>query len=90
MIETIEFLHSKQFIHRDIKPDNFLTGYGSKSHKIFMVDLGLAKRYISKEGHIPYKENKSLTGTARYASINTHLGRNFFLFEELNKQEETI
>ena len=49
-------------------------GIGKKSSKVFLVDFGLAKRYMTKEGHIPYKENKSLTGTIRYASINTHLG----------------
>jgi len=45
------------------------------AHKVFCVDFGLAKRYIKKDGkHIDYKEGKNLTGTARYASINTHLG----------------
>jgi serine/threonine protein kinase len=74
MITRLEFIHSKSFIHRDVKPDNFLMGVGSKSSRLYIVDFGLAKRYQTKDGHIPYKENKSLTGTVRYASINTHLG----------------
>ena len=50
-------------------------GKGKKSYKLYMIDFGLAKRYTSKDGtHIPYKDNKNLTGTARYASLNTHLG----------------
>ena len=67
-------LHELNFYHRDIKPDNFLMGTKGKSYKLYIVDFGLAKRYVSKDGHIPYKEGKSLTGTARYASINTHMG----------------
>ena len=75
MINRIEYLHKKDFIHRDIKPDNFCVGLHKTSNKIYIIDLGLAKRFIQRDGkHIPYREGKSLTGTARYASLNTHLG----------------
>jgi casein kinase 1/casein kinase 1 epsilon len=75
MIARIEYVHNRHFIHRDIKPDNFCIGLNKTANKIFILDFGLAKRYIQRDGkHIPYREGKNLTGTARYASINTHLG----------------
>lgn len=75
-IERLCYVHSKSLIHRDIKPENFLIGIKSKVNEIFLIDFGLARRYRDSKTkiHIPYRENKSLTGTARYASINTHLG----------------
>ena len=30
MIQRLEFLHNNHFIHRDMKPDNFLIGHGKK------------------------------------------------------------
>nr|XP_051708161.1 casein kinase I-like [Oryctolagus cuniculus] len=76
MISRIEYVHTKNFIHRDVKPDNFLMGVGHHCNKLFLIDFGLAKKYRDKrtKQHIPYREDKSLTGTARYASINAHLG----------------
>jgi casein kinase 1 len=69
-------VHTKSFIHRDIKPDNFLMGIGKRANQVNIIDFGLAKKYRDPKTHIhiPYRENKNLTGTARYASINTHLG----------------
>ncbi|RKP36564.1 kinase-like protein [Dimargaris cristalligena] len=76
LLSRIEYIHSNNFLHRDIKPDNFLMGIGRRTNVVHMIDFGLAKRFRDPRNHIhiPYRENKNLTGTARYASVNTHLG----------------
>lgn len=74
IINLIEKVHICGFIHRDIKPNNFMFGNGEKKRELFILDFGLSKRYSKNNKHIEYKTNKSLVGTARYTSINIHLG----------------
>mmetsp|Transcript_2350 Transcript_2350/g.2299 ORF Transcript_2350/g.2299 Transcript_2350/m.2299 type:complete len:148 (-) Transcript_2350:11-454(-) len=83
-LNTFQFsgdLFSRLDIHREkYLPERatakFLIGRGKKAATVFLIDFGLAKKYRDPKTHqhIPYRENKSLTGTARYASINAHLG----------------
>jgi serine/threonine protein kinase len=76
MLCRLEVVHTRCYIHRDIKPDNFLMGRGNRRSMVFTIDFGLAKLYRDPRTHrhIPYREGKNLTGTARYASVNTHMG----------------
>lgn len=72
----MESIHDAGFVHRDIKPDNFLVGRGDSARLIHVVDFGCAKSYLHPftKHHISLTEGNELTGTARYSSINTHLG----------------
>ena len=76
ILYRLEFIHSKNLIHRDIKPDNFLIGKGKKNKIIYVIVFGISKKdKDTKTGlHLPQIDGKTLTGTARFASINTHLG----------------
>lgn len=69
------YTHS-QLIYCNIKPDHFLLGKGAHSNCISIIDFGLAKEFRDPNTyrHIPYTENNSLVGTARYCSINSHMG----------------
>ena len=42
-LDRVEYLHSKNYIHKDLKPDNFLMGTGEKEALVYLADFGLSK-----------------------------------------------
>jgi serine/threonine protein kinase len=74
MVEIVEYVHSKSFLHRDLKPDNFLIGDGCEIN-VQLIDFGLAKKYIDEENkHISFKKGKHLVGSVNYSSVNVQKG----------------
>lgn len=76
LLSRLEYVHNNSFIHRDVKPENFAIGLGKRESIIHIIDFGLAKTFRDSRSHehFPYRENKDFMGTARFASINSHLG----------------
>ncbi|KAL1834618.1 hypothetical protein DCAR_0104830 [Daucus carota subsp. sativus] len=78
-ISILEKVHSKGYVHGDVKPENFLLGPSGtpEEKKLFLVDLGLATKW--REGssqHVEYDQRPDVfRGTVRYASVHAHLGR---------------
>lgn len=74
ILDSLKLLHDNNFVHRDLKPDNFLIGINNMRKYIYLIDFGLAKKYKKDKIHIAEQTGKKLVGTARYASINSHRG----------------
>ena len=72
MLTIIQYLHERDHLHHDIKPDNYCMGRGKSSNKLFMIDFGISKPFRKGIHHVPYRDGVSIGGTARYSSLNTH------------------
>ena len=68
----VKTIHDKGLVHRDIKPDNFLLGLNNQRKRIYIIDFGLCKSFMTNNEHNPIKKTKNLIGSLTYASINTH------------------
>ncbi|EGG14948.1 putative protein serine/threonine kinase [Cavenderia fasciculata] len=77
MIQSLEAVHDLGYLHRDVKPSNFAIGLGpNKRHITYLIDFGLARRYVLSSGEVrPARDSTGFRGTARYASINSHLSK---------------
>ncbi|KAG1850252.1 casein kinase I isoform alpha-like protein [Suillus tomentosus] len=75
LLSSLEHIHSHNYVHDDIKPQNVLIGRGASENSIFIVDFGVAKEYWSSttQAHMPFRQGRRLTGTPAFASINNHL-----------------
>ena len=76
IIERLKLIHKEGIIHRDLKPENLLVTKNIRNCLIYLIDYGLSKKYkdIKNDIHIPFKNDRQITGTIRYVSINTHKG----------------
>lgn len=94
-ISILEKMHSRGYVHGDVKPENFLLGPPGtpEEKKLFLVDLGLATKWrdSSTGQHVEYDQRPDVfRGTVRYASVHAHLGRTASRRDDLESLAYTL
>lgn len=70
MLDAIQYLHERDYLHRDVKPNNFALDLANKT--VMMLDFGLSRKYRDANGLIAPRPIASFQGTITYASMNAH------------------
>ena len=75
ILDRLEYIHSKNYIHRDIKSQNFVNGR-KDPNIIYIIDFAFSHKYRSSRTgkHIKYKFKKYTIGSLNYLSINGNMG----------------
>ena len=83
--KPLEYLHNKKFVHRDLKPGNMAVGLpGETSSRIYILDLGLATRYMNADDKpIAFETDLDFVGTSRYCSVAAHVGHSQYPCDDL-------
>ncbi|XP_052478020.1 casein kinase 1-like protein HD16 [Gossypium raimondii] len=94
-LSILEKMHSKGYVHEDVKPENFLLGQPStpKEKKLFLVDLGLATKWKDSSSglHVDYDQRPDMfRGTVRYANVHAHLGRTASRIDDLDLLKQKL
>ena len=74
-LERVEYVHSTNYLHTDIKPGTFLVGNPDQS-QIYLIDFGNARKYRSSRTgkHLPFSRNYKIYGTTIFLSLNVLKG----------------
>ena len=76
LLERLRQMHVRGFVHRDLKPANLMVGRAGANDRVFLTDLGLAKRFVDAHGdRLPPALKNTLAGTPRFVSVGAHTGR---------------
>lgn len=74
MLKGLKQVHDHGYLHRDIKPGNFVMGGTKNPRGVYIIDYGLSRRYMRPDGTLrPKRSEVRWVGSRRYMSPNTHL-----------------
>ncbi|TKR67847.1 hypothetical protein L596_023934 [Steinernema carpocapsae] len=72
-LEAVEDLHKHGYIHRDLKPANYACGVGEQKKLIYILDFGIARRFLNDNNELKTPRDKvGFKGTVRFAALSCH------------------
>lgn len=77
MLSRVNYMHSKGILHRNIKSKNFVIGFGTRSHNVYMIDLGRVAEHRDSNTREPVSyydghRNTRVLSIIRYVSLNAY------------------